>query len=50
MLKNNNVDLYLGEMYDFTGGEAYFIPYEELPDHPEIRWDDMKHIEAGKLI
>lgn len=47
--KNNKIDQYLGQMYDFTGGEAYFLPYEELPENPDIRWDEMKHFEAYKV-
>jgi hypothetical protein len=47
--KNNKIDQYLGKMYDFSGGDAYFIPYEELPDQPDIQWDEMKHFEACKV-
>lgn len=47
--KNNNIDQYLGQMYDFAGGDAYFIPYEELPDQPEIQWDETKHFDACKV-
>ena len=49
VMKNNNIDQYLGQMYDFAGGEAYFLPYEELPDHPDIRWEEMKYFEACKV-
>lgn len=49
ILKNNKIDQYLGQMYDFTGGEAYFLPYEKLPDHPDIQWEEMKHFEACKV-
>jgi hypothetical protein len=48
-LKNNKIDQYLGQMYDFAGGDAYFIPYEELPDQPDIQWDEMRHFDACKV-
>ena len=49
VLKNNKIDQYLGQMYAFVGGDAYFIPYEELPDQPDIKWDEMKHFDACKV-
>jgi hypothetical protein len=47
--KNNKIDQYLGLMYDFSGGEAYFLPYDTLPDNPDIQWDEMKHFEACQV-
>lgn len=49
VLKNNKIDQYLGQMYDFSGGEAYFIPYEKLPVQPEIRWEEVKHFEPCEV-
>lgn len=49
VLKDNKIDQYLGLMYDFAGGDAYFIPYEELPEQPDIQWDEIKHFEACKV-
>jgi hypothetical protein len=47
--KNNPIDKYLGKIYDFTGGDAYFLPYDKLPDLPDIQWDEMIHFEACEI-
>lgn len=47
--KNNSIDQYLGQRYDFSGGDAYFIPYDILPEQPDIRWEEMKHFEPCKI-
>jgi hypothetical protein len=49
VIKHNRIDPYLGQMYDFAGGDAYFIPYEELPENPDIQWDETKHFDACKV-
>lgn len=47
--KDNDISRFLGQTYEFAGGDAYFIPYEELPEHPEIRWEKMKQFEACQV-
>jgi hypothetical protein len=47
--KNNEIDKYLGLTYDFGGGDSYFIPFDEIPENIEIRWDEPKHFEASKV-
>ena len=46
---NNKIDLYLGQMYDFSGGGADYLLYEKLPDNPNIQWEEMKRFKESKV-
>jgi len=47
--KNNDIDKYLELTYDFNGGDAYFIPFDKIPDNLEIGWEETKRFEATKV-
>ncbi len=49
VIRNNDTKKYLGQTYDFIGGEGYFTPYEEIPQNPQITWENSKNFEAGKV-
>jgi hypothetical protein len=48
-MKENNTDQYLGDTYDFSGGEGYFMPMQELSPEMELSWDSMQNFEACKV-
>ncbi|MBH1941501.1 hypothetical protein I5677_11410 [Mobilitalea sibirica] len=37
--KNHDLSEYIGKSYEFNGGEAYFIPKDNLNDPLELRWE-----------
>jgi len=49
VIKNNKIEKYLNQTYDFVGGNGYFIPYDELPENPDIQWEETTDFQAGKV-
>ncbi len=47
--KYNDIREYLGKTYKFGGGEAYFIPSEEMPKDFEPRWEETRQFEASEI-
>ena len=47
--KDNDIGKYLGKTYKFDGGEAYFIPVEEMPTNFEPKWEEPRQFEAIEM-
>ncbi len=49
ILHNNNMESYLGKVYEFAGGDAYFLPFDEMPEEIEFQWEKTIQFAPGKL-
>lgn len=49
VMKTNAIDKYLNQTYDFDGGDAYFIPFDKVPENIELEWGESNHYESGKV-
>lgn len=49
--KANDINDNLGKTYEFSGGEAFFIPFEEMPESYQQRWEweEIRHFEPCKI-
>lgn len=47
--KSNDITGYLGKKYKFSGGDAYFMPCDEIPKDFEPMWSEPKEIQACEL-
>jgi hypothetical protein len=46
---SNTMEPYLGKAYEFEGGKAYFLPFDEMPEEVEFQWEELIQFEPGKL-
>ncbi|MDQ2088249.1 hypothetical protein RBH29_17635 [Herbivorax sp. ANBcel31] len=47
--KSNDITKYLGKNYEFAGGEAFFMPCDEMPKDFSPTWNEMEQFEACEL-
>lgn len=49
--KANDFSDYLGRTYEFSGGDAFFIPFEEMPESYQQRWEweEIRHFEPCNI-
>ncbi len=47
--RDNDIGKYLGKTYKFGGGEAYFIPAEEMPKNFEPSWEEPRQFEVIEI-
>lgn len=47
--KVNSIEKFIGKNYTFDGGEAYFMPTEQIPEKFEAKWEEPRQFDASEI-